>query len=212
MKNLITILLLLVSLSSFSQTKYPIKTIFKGDSVVILTIQQSDNINKMIEKNSRAVKENNAKVQEYVNRIKALEQTNSELNARIDSLSGVLLKCSNNIDTIQYNADTLLKQYEELNLTIYEMSVGPTLLYTLPPYKEVLFLNLKHFNMYTDSDGTLILERMTPAQMKKYDAWREKYGNESLMYIDYQRVIRFRDFQDELIERIIWKNKLNYSK
>ena len=212
MKNLITILLLLISLGSFSQTKYPIKTIFKGDSVVILTIQQSDNINKMIEKNSRAVKENNAKVQEYVNRIKALEQANSAQNAYIDSLSNVLLECWNNMDTIQYNADTLLKQYEELNLTVYEMAVGPTLLYTLPPYKEVLFLNLKHFNMYTDSDGSLILERMTPAQMKKYDAWREKYGNESLMYIDYQRVIRFRDFQDELIERIIWKNKLNYSK
>ena len=212
MKNLITILLLIISLSSFSQTRYPIKTIFKGDSVVILTIQQSDNINKMIEKNSRAIKENNAKVQEYTNRIKVLERAIVEQNVYIDSLSNVLLECYKSVDTVQYYSDTLLKQYEELNLTVYEMAVGPTLLYTLPPYKEVLFLNLKHFNMYTDSEGALILERMNPAQMKKYDAWREKYGNESLMHIDYQRVIRFRDFQDELLERIIWKNKFNYSK
>jgi uncharacterized coiled-coil protein SlyX len=166
----------------------------------------------MIEKNSRAIKENNAKVQEYTNRIKVLERAIVEQNVYIDSLSNVLLECYKSVDTVQYYSDTLLKQYEELNLTVYEMAVGPTLLYTLPPYKEVLFLNLKHFNMYTDSEGALILERMNPAQMKKYDAWREKYGNESLMHIDYQRVIRFRDFQDELLERIIWKNKFNYSK
>ena len=206
----LVLLFVLISMLSYSQTKYPIKTIFRGDSVVILTIQQSDNINKMIEKNSKLIKDNNAKLQEYIGRIKVLEQVTNNQNAYIDSLSDVLLECWRNVDTIQYNSDTLLKQYDELNLTIYEMAVGPTLLYTLPPYKDVLFLNLKHFNMFIDSDGSLILERMTPAQMKKYDKWRETYGNESLMHIDYQKVIRFRNFQDELLERVIWKNKFNY--
>ena len=65
--------------------------------------------------------------------------------------------------------------------------------------------------MFIDSDGSLILERMTPAQMKKYDNWRETYGNESLMHINYQKVIRFRNFQDELLERVIWKDKLDYN-
>jgi uncharacterized coiled-coil protein SlyX len=210
-KVLLVLLFVLFGMLSYSQPKYPIKTIFRGDSVVILTIQQSENINKMIEKNSKLVKENNEKVQEYVNRIKALELANSYQNAYIDSLSDVLLECWLKTEEIQYNADTLFKQYEELNLTIYEMAVGPTLLYTLPPYKDVLFLNLKHFNMFIDSDGSLILERMTPAQMKKYDNWRETYGNESLMHINYQKVIRFRNFQDELLERVIWKDKLDYN-
>jgi hypothetical protein len=209
-KVLLVLLFVLIGMLSYSQTKYPIKTIFRGDSVVILTIQQSENINKMIEKNAKLIKENNAKLQEYIGRIKVLEQATNNQNAYIDSLSNVLLECWNDMEMIQYNSDTLLKQYEELNLTIYEMAVGPTLLYTLPPYKEVLFLNLKHFNMFIDSDGSLTLERMTPAQMKKYDRWRETYGNESLMHIDYQKVIRFRNFQDELLERIIWKNKFNY--
>lgn len=209
-KVLLVLLFVLFGMLSYSQTKYPIKTIFRGDSVVILTIQQSDNINKMIEKNSRLIKENNAKVQEYVGRIKVLEQETNNQKADIDSLSNALLECLNSLEVVQYNSDTLLKQYDELNLTIYEMAVGPTLLYTLPPYKDVLFLNLKHFNMFIDSDGSLILERMTPSQMKKYDKWRETYGNESLMYIDYQKVIRFRNFQDELLERVIWKNKFNY--
>ena len=206
----LVLLFMLFGMLSYSQTKYPIKTIFRGDSVVILTIQQSENINRMIEKNSKLIKENNDKVQGYINKIKLLERVTGDQNAYIDSLSNVLLECWLEMEEIQYNADTLLKQYEELNLTIYEMAVGPTLLYTLPPYKDVLFLNLKHFHMYTDSDGSLILTRMSPKDMEKYDKWREKYGNESLMYIDYQKVIRFKDFQDDLIEQIIWKNKRSY--
>ena len=210
MKTLITLIFLMISFVCMGQLKYPIQTIYKGDSVVILTIQQSENINKMIERNSKLIKENNAKLQEYIGRTKALERVTGDQNAYIDSLSNILLECWLEAEVIQYNTDTLLKQYEELNLTIYEMAVGPTLLYTLPPYKDVLFLNLKHFNMFIDSDGSLTLERMTPSQMKKYDRWRETYGDESLMHIDYQKVIRFRNFQDELLERVIWKNKFNY--
>lgn len=204
------LLFMLFGMLSYSQTKYPVKTIFKGDSVVILTIQQSENINKIIEKNSKLIRENNDRAQEYVRKIKLLERVTSEQNAYIDSLSNVLLECWLEMEEIQYNSDTLLKQYEELNLTIYEMAVGPTLLYTLPPYKDVLFLNLKHFHMYTDADGSLILTRMSAKDMEKYDKWREKYGNESLMHIDYHKVIRFKDFQDDLIEQIIWKNKRAY--
>jgi uncharacterized coiled-coil protein SlyX len=206
-QTLLIFLFVLIGMMSYSQTKYPVKTIFKGDSVVILTIQQSDNINKMIEKNLKIIKENSNKIKEYEARIKVLEQSNSYQTAYIDSISNVLLECWLEMETVQYNSDTLLKQYEELNLTIYEMSVGPTLLYTLPPYKDVLFLNLKHFHMYIDSDGSLTLERMTPKDIRKYDNWREVYGDESLMHIDYQKVIRFRNFQDELLKQIIWKNK-----
>jgi len=117
-KVLLVLLFVLFGMISYSQTKYPIKTIFRGDSVVILTIQQSDNINKMIEKNSRLIKENNAKVQEYVGRIKVLEQETNNQKADIDSLSNALLECLNSLEVVQYNSDTLLKQYDELNLTI----------------------------------------------------------------------------------------------
>jgi hypothetical protein len=60
-QTLLIFLFVLIGMMSYSQTKYPVKTIFKGDSVVILTIQQSDNINKMIEKNLKIIKENNDK-------------------------------------------------------------------------------------------------------------------------------------------------------
>jgi uncharacterized coiled-coil protein SlyX len=209
-QTLLIFLFVLLGMMSYSQTKYPVKTIFKGDSVVILTIQQSDNINKMIEKNTKLIRESSKKIQEYEDKIRKLEQSTNIQNAYIDSISNVLLECWLEMETVQYNSDTLLKQYEELNLTIYEMAVGPTLLYTLPPYKDVLFLNLKHFHMYIDSEGSLTLERMTPKDIRKYDNWREVYGDESLMHIDYQKVIRFRNFQDELLKQIIWKDKHSY--
>ena len=54
MRRLITLLFLVfIALVSQGQVKYPIKTIYKGDSVVILTIQQSNKINELLEKSSR---------------------------------------------------------------------------------------------------------------------------------------------------------------
>ena len=50
MKTLLTFIFLTISLFGFSQIKYPIQTIYRGDSVVILSIKQSVEINKVIEK------------------------------------------------------------------------------------------------------------------------------------------------------------------
>jgi len=92
-QTLLIFLFVLLGMMSYSQTKYPIKTIFKGDSVVILTIQQSDNINKMIEKNTKLIRESSKKIQEYEDKIRKLEQSTNIQNAYIDSISNVLLEC-----------------------------------------------------------------------------------------------------------------------
>ena len=62
-KLLLLIGLTLLSFVGYGQ--YPIKTIFKGDSVIILTIQQSEKINEMLEKSSKSIKESNNKSKEY---------------------------------------------------------------------------------------------------------------------------------------------------
>ena len=49
MKTLITLIFLMISFVGMGQLKYPIQTIYKGDSVVILTIKQSLDINKAID-------------------------------------------------------------------------------------------------------------------------------------------------------------------
>jgi len=91
MKKLIFLIgIMLMSLSGMAQ--YPIKTIFKGDSVIILTIQQSEKINEMLEKSSKSIKETSKKNKEYEEEIQKLNNITSNQNAYIDSLSNLLLE------------------------------------------------------------------------------------------------------------------------
>jgi len=82
MKKLITLLFLVfIVLTCQGQLKYPIKTIYKGDSVVILTIQQSNKINELLEKSSKINKQNNKKNQDkIIRKIKNMRKRFRNLN------------------------------------------------------------------------------------------------------------------------------------
>jgi len=185
-----------MSAVGLSQTKYPIQTIYRGDSVVILTIKQSFDINKAIETQKRAIREQNKKI---------LAQSK-----KIDSLTNVIAKLNGAVDSIQYVADTTYKWADEINLVLFEMAAGPSLVYTIPPYNSIYFINLDDYNMSTANYGEVIqLVRMTP---KEYDYWKKlkkEYNQEYYPAIDYFKGIRFEDFEKEirLYEQRIWKNK-----
>ncbi len=49
MKRMLMLSSLLVTSLIFSQSNYPLKTVIKGDSVVILTVKQADDINNIFE-------------------------------------------------------------------------------------------------------------------------------------------------------------------
>ncbi len=196
MRTLILLCFLLMSTVGLSQTKYPIQTIYRGDSVVILTIKQSFDINKAIETQKRAIREQNKKI---------LAQSK-----KIDSLTNVIAKLNGAVDSIQYVADTTYKWADEINLVLFEMAAGPSLVYTIPPYNSIYFINLDDYNMSTANYGEVIqLVRMTP---KEYDYWKKlkkEYNQEYYPAIDYFKGIRFEDFEKEirLYEQRIWKNK-----
>ena len=50
MKKILLLSSLLVTSLIFSQSNYPLKTVIKGDSVVILTVKQADDINNIFER------------------------------------------------------------------------------------------------------------------------------------------------------------------
>ena len=75
-KLIFVIGIMLMSLSGMAQ--YPIKTIFKGDSVIILTIQQSEKINEMLDKSSKSIKETSKKNKEYETEIEKLNEEKSK--------------------------------------------------------------------------------------------------------------------------------------
>jgi hypothetical protein len=187
---------LLISLSSFSQTKYPIQTIFKGDSVVILTVKQSFDINKAIETQKRIIRDQNKKI--------------VALNKTIDSLSRINGGVNAVIDSIQYIADTTYKWADEFNMVIREKAIGPCLLYTIPPYDSVFFLDLSRYRMYTIDYGEKIeLELMSDEEYMEFRRLQDLYFDRYYPTVDYYKEIGFKDFDKEiqLYERAIWKNK-----
>ncbi len=106
MRTIITLIFLMFSFVSLGQLKYPIQTIYKGDSVVILTIKQSFDINKGIETQRKIIREQNRKIQAQ--------------NRKIDSLTNTITKLNSAVDSIQYIADTTYKWADEINLVLFE--------------------------------------------------------------------------------------------
>ena len=196
MKTLLTFIFLTISLFGFSQIKYPIQTIYKGDSVVILSIKQSIDINKVIEKQKKIIREQNKKI--------------VALNKTIDSLSRINNRVNTVIDSIQYIADTTYKWADEFNMVIRERAIGPCLLYTIPPYKSVFFLDLSRYRMYSIDYGEKIeLELMSDKEYEKFRRLQDLYLDRYYPTLDYYKEIGFKDFNSEieLYERAIWKNK-----
>jgi hypothetical protein len=196
MKTVITIILCLFAFIGIGQIKYPIQTIYRGDSVVILSVKQSVDINKAIEAQRRIIREQNKKI--------------VALNKTIDSLSRINNRVNTVIDSIQYIADTTYKWADEINLVLFELAAGPSLVYTIPPYNSVYFINLDDYNMTSiDYGETIQLVKMT---QKEYDYWNElkkQYNQEYFPVVDYFKGIQFKDFEKELrlYEQKIWKNK-----
>jgi hypothetical protein len=196
MRTIITLIFLMFSFVSLGQLKYPIQTIYKGDSVVILTIKQSFDINKGIETQRKIIREQNRKIQAQ--------------NRKIDSLTNTIAKLNSAVDSIQYIADTTYKWADEINLVLFEMAAGPSLVYTIPPYNSIYFINLDDYNMFSiDYGETIQLVRMTP---KEYDYWnklKKQYNQEYYPAVDYFKGIQFKDLEKELrlYEQRIWKNK-----
>ena len=196
MKTLLTFIFLTISLFGFSQIKYPIQTIYKGDSVVILTVKQSLNVNKAIDTQRKIIKEQNKKI--------------AALNKTIDSLSRINDRVNIVIDSIQYIADTTYKWADEFNMVIRERAIGPCLLYTIPPYSSVFFLDLSRYRMYSTDYGEKIeLELMSDKQYAEFKRLQDLYFDRYYPTLDYYKEIGFKDFNTEieLYEKAIWKNK-----
>ena len=198
MKKLIFLIgIMLMSLSGIAQ--YPIKTIFKGDSVIILTIQQSEKINDMLEKSSKTSKETSKKIQEYDNEIQRLNQLLGEQNAYIDSLSNVLLEkweCG-----------------EKLYDSIWTWALGPSIIYTLYPDDSTVYvMDLSHYYMVTDDFG-IVMARMSDREYVKYKAFISKYGLSEEAFWRFRNEMKIRNVRDtDMKQEKVWKSKMTIKK
>jgi hypothetical protein len=189
--------IMLVSLSGAAQ--YPIKTIFKGDSVIILTIQQSEKINEMLEKSSKSIKESSKKNKEYEAEIERLNTALSDQNAYIDSLSNILLE--------RWTCN------EDIYDSIWTWALGPSIIYTLYPDDSTVYvMDLSHYYMTTDDFG-IVMARMSDKEYLKYQAFILKYGLSEEAFWRFRNEIKVKRVKDsEMKEKKAWKSKMTIKK
>ena len=196
-KLIFVIGIMLMSLSGIAQ--YPIKTIFKGDSVIILTIQQSEKINEMLEKSSKSIKETNNKNKEYEKEIEKLNETLSNQNAYIDSLSNLLLQ--------RWTCN------EDIYDSLWTWALGPSIIYTLYPDDSTVYvMDLSHYYMTTYDFG-VILARMSDKEYIKYQAFISRYGLSEESFWRFRNEMKIRNVRDtDMKQEKVWKSKMTIKK
>lgn len=151
MKKILLISFLLgINLIGVCQNNYPIKTIYNGDSVIIITPKQSELINRTLDDNLKLIKQNKSKIQE-------LEEDNKNLLKLINSKDSTII-------------DLKSEKYDLLD-SLWVWSTGPCLMYTQYPDDSTLYiLDLSHYYMTTDDYG-IIMPKMTN---KEYNYYKNK--------------------------------------
>jgi hypothetical protein len=192
-------------------TQYPIKTIFKGDSVIILTIKQSEGINKVIEKNTKLIKENDKKLQDKNNEIKKLNDLLSVQNNKVDSMNNeIRIKniLNDSLLTELNNKKRIIEIESSLDDSLWRWALGPTLIYTQYPDDDNVYLfDLSHYYMTTDDFG-IMMAKMNDRDYKKYREFIETYG------IDGAAIWKFKNemnveylSKSKMEEKKVWKYK-----
>lgn len=202
-KLLLLISLMLMSFVGYSQ--YPIKTIFRGDSVIILTIEQSEKINAMIEKNSKSIKEVNKKNKEYEQEIEKINKKIVEQQNYIDSLTIVLL---------EYNKkDEINDCVNDVIDSLWKWSLGPSLIYTeYPDDSTVYVMDLSEYYMTTDDFG-IVMVKMSEREYKEYLEFVKTYGLNELAFFKFRSDMRIKLLTiEEQEKKRVWKFKGDFNK
>jgi hypothetical protein len=164
MKRIIIFFTFLI-LSICGYTQYPIQTIFKGDSVVILTIKQSEEINKTIEKNKDINKENRNKI--------------TQLKILIDSLNQIVNKKDNQILILSQLKDSIQKSNDEFIDSIWKWSLSPSIIFTQNKNDTILYvIDLSRYYLTTDEYG-IFLPRMKDSEYNDFIKFINSDGDEN---------------------------------
>jgi predicted RNase H-like nuclease (RuvC/YqgF family) len=100
-----------------AQRKYPIQTLFKGDSVVILKYDQAIEINNLLLQKNQTIDENNLSIKKYDWRVSKLKDTVTYLKSNIKDLKWSLnvtqadltRKLNKKTDSLTVTKDSLQK-------------------------------------------------------------------------------------------------------
>jgi hypothetical protein len=193
---LVTYIFIVISLiSNCSWAQYPIQTIFKGDSVVILTLKQSSDINTLIDEQAAIIKS-------YENQVRALKSEVDLIrkdSARIDSVTNYYRSLS----------DSVGKENIALMDSIWNWSLGPCLIYSQYPDDSTMYiLDLTKYYMTTDDFG-IFMPRMSDREFDKYVKHIKELKENPPAFREFDNSSEFEYIGNEKIKRRrVWKYRL----
>ena len=120
--NLLSIVFTFIVLIGHSQPSYPIQTVLKGDSVVILTKKQSDEVNLLMDKQRD-------RIQNYKTEVKTITDTNNILKNKIKIKDTIIDSLKNILSNQQFYYDSLLSKIDTLENWILTSSIDNGYLY-----------------------------------------------------------------------------------
>lgn len=213
MKRLLLLGFTLISFIGYAQ--YPIKTIFKGDSVIILTIEQSNRINSMIDKKVADVKESKKRELKLRAENDSLTQANKLLAESDKRLQQVISAQNHLIDSIYgFLIDTNFSEQHVLD-SLWYWALGPSLIYTQYPDDSTIYvMDLSEYYLAYSDDG-FQLTKMSKRQYKNYKKFIETYGVNQMAWFEFRSRIKIHTLgsQDYTNRRIRqYKTKWRYKK
>ena len=132
MKRLLTILIIILSFVSLSQN-YPVQTILKGDSVVIYTVEQNEDIEILLANQRSRVafyKNNIAKQQAVIDSLNSVMiQQQAKQQAVIDSIQRVADDLRFTLKNKFSNFDSLQQRYDSVSTWLYNTASNNAIIY-----------------------------------------------------------------------------------
>ena len=200
-------------LLNISYSQYPIQTLFKGDSVVILTIKQSENINKVIDKQNVKIEEQNQLIEKQTEKLKqqevlisTLESQVKLINQQFETISKQLILKDSISNHYRSLSDSVGKENVALMDSIWNWSLGPSLIYSQYPDDSTMYiLDLTMYYLTTDDFG-IFMPRMSDREYNKYVKHIKEIKENPPSFREFDNSSEFEYINKEKIKRRkVWK-------
>ena len=211
MKKLLLICFMLMSFVGYTQ--YPIKTIFKGDSVIILTIEQSEKINTMIDKKVAEVKEIRKKESKSKVINDSLSQINQillEENRVLKQINGIQQSFIDSITRISKGSESTNRYVLD---SLWNWALGPSIIYTQYPDDTTIYvMDLSEYYLINYDFG-YSLQKMSKREFKKYRKFVETYGVNEAAWFEFRSKIKIQRMNSEdATKRKVWKYRTKWNR
>lgn len=200
-------------MSFVGYTQYPIKTIFKGDSVIILTIEQSEKINAMIDKKVAEVKE----IRKRESKSKVINDSLSQINQILLEENRVLKQINGIQQSFIDSITRISKGSESTNQyvldSLWNWALGPSIIYTQYPDDTTIYvMDLSEYYLINYDFG-YSLQKMSKREFKKYRKFVETYGVNEAAWFEFRSKIKIQRMNSEdATKRKVWKYRTKWNR